>query len=348
MPWPQYRHRRLKFVSQIHHYTAKWDRLCDQVPPRKLEVGWSRIGDPANSVGLGGAARKTWWLPWVSTSNRNDLISTLRAEKGAQSNAMSYGGFVLETALVIVAARSDTTAQYAYVLFFDRDGWTKCCRVQPYATSRQAYSSKGSTAISDLTLLWPCELVCFHCTPLDFLGSQWMVISRVTSRFSVPPSMQPDGVGYLGDSQSVIVEAGAFLTCKLKIYIKSNLQLIVPHRDKMPDVWPEYATTLRAVKRTRGVYEFDERMANEFCGFGRGSQENDAVAGMTVSRRLLAPTDRNGLLHKMQGCQFAIPKGNPTSHEEPAAEVLEAGSDTTARTTRVKRTKPSNSLGGAD
>ncbi|SJL17263.1 uncharacterized protein ARMOST_20810 [Armillaria ostoyae] len=48
----------------------------------------------------------------LRTSNRNDWVSTLRAEKGAQSNAMSYGEFVLETALVIVAARSDTTAHH--------------------------------------------------------------------------------------------------------------------------------------------------------------------------------------------------------------------------------------------
>ncbi len=43
--------------------------------------------------------------------------------------------------------------------------------------------------------------------------------------------MQPDDVGYLGDSESVRVEAGAFLTCKLRIYSESNLQLIVPYRD---------------------------------------------------------------------------------------------------------------------
>ncbi len=120
-----------------------------------------------------------------------------------------------------MAARSDTTRQCAYAFLFDRDGWTKCCRVQPLV--------------------------------LHLPGSQWMVISGVTSRSSVSPSMQPDGVGYLGDSSSVIIEAGAFLTCRLRIYITSKLQLIVPHRDKMSsysgDVWAEYATGVRTVKR---------------------------------------------------------------------------------------------------
>ncbi len=153
-----------------------------------------------------------------------------------------------------MATRPHTSRQYAYAFFFDRDGWTKCSRVQPYPTSPQAYSSKGSTAILDATSLWPCKLVCFHCIPLvlHFPGSQWMVISRVTSWSSVPPSMQPDGARYLGDRSSVIAEAGAFLTCELRIYITSNLQLIVPHRDKKPsysgEVWAEYATRVRTVK----------------------------------------------------------------------------------------------------
>ncbi len=83
--------------------------------------------------------------------------------------------------------------------------------------------------------------------------------------------MQPDGVGFLGESSNVIVNAGAFLTRKLRIYIESTLQLIVPHRDQMPSYGDVWATTVWAVKRTRGVYEFDERMANELCGFDRGT-----------------------------------------------------------------------------
>ncbi len=65
--------------------------------------------------------------------------------------------------------------------------------------------------------------------------------------------MEPDGVGYLGDSSSVIVEGGAFLICQLGIYIESNLQLIVPHRDKMPSYGDVWATTVWAVKRMKGV-----------------------------------------------------------------------------------------------
>ncbi len=59
----------------------------------------------------------------------------------------------------------------------------------------------------------------------------------------------------------------------------------------------------------RGGFEFDGRMANELCGTGRGSQENDAVVVMTtmaVSRRLAAPTDRNGLLHMMQAGRMSM------------------------------------------
>ncbi|KAK0431142.1 hypothetical protein EV421DRAFT_1743350 [Armillaria borealis] len=109
---------------------------------------------------------------------------------------------------------------------------------QPYATSRQACFSKGSTANLDLTLLWWCKL------------------------------------------------------------------LIVPHRDKMSsysgDVWVGYATTVRTVKGTKG--------------------RNDVIVKMTtiaVSRWLPAPTDRKGLLHKMQAGKDD--NGNPMSHEEFAA-----------------------------
>ncbi len=48
------------------------------------------------------------------------------------------------------------------------------------------------------------------------------------------------------------------------------------------DIWAEYATTVRVMKWTRRVYEFDERIANELCSFSRGSQENDVIAGMTT------------------------------------------------------------------
>ncbi len=44
---------------------------------------------------------------------------------------VTYQKFVIDMAVVIVAARSDMTAQYAYTFFFDHvhDGWTKCCGV---------------------------------------------------------------------------------------------------------------------------------------------------------------------------------------------------------------------------
>ncbi|KAK0191752.1 hypothetical protein F5146DRAFT_1001524 [Armillaria mellea] len=81
-------------------------------------------------------------------------------------------------------------------------GLGRAAMAEPYATSRQAYSSKGSTAILDPTSLsWPYKHACLYRPPLVlyFPGSQCTVTSRITSRSSVPLSMQPEGVGYLGE-----------------------------------------------------------------------------------------------------------------------------------------------------
>ncbi|KAK0431167.1 hypothetical protein EV421DRAFT_1912141 [Armillaria borealis] len=67
---------------------------------------------------------------------------------------------------------------------------------------------------------------------------------------------------------------------------------------------------------------------------------------MAASRRLPTRKVRNRLLHKMQAGKDV--NGNPMSHKELVAEVLEAGSDMTARTACVKRTKLSSSLGAAN
>ncbi|KAK0435897.1 hypothetical protein EV421DRAFT_1157758 [Armillaria borealis] len=123
-------------------------------------------------------------------------------------------------------------------------------------------------------------------------------LPRVTSRFSVPPSMQPDGEGYLGDSPSVIVDTGAFLTwirCHLTAatYGQSMLQ-----RHGLSNGRGEYTNSMNGWRTSSVVSAEEVRRAM-------------GMTTMALSRRLLAPTDRKGLLHKMQAGKDD--NSNPTS-----------------------------------
>ncbi|PBL01545.1 hypothetical protein ARMGADRAFT_220351 [Armillaria gallica] len=138
--------------------------------------------------------------------------------------------------------------------------------------------------------------------------------------------MQPDGVGFLGESSNVIVNAGAFLT-RIRCRLTATYGL---QRYGRSNGRGEYTNSMNGW-RTSSVVSTEERCrsGNDYHGCF------EELAG-TCRQKRVALQDAS-----WKGCQF---KGHPMSHEELAAEILEAGTDVTARTTHVKRTKPSSSL----